>query len=80
MKVFITKSALTKGIVEREDAEIDKWYPEWIEVPGRYASRFYGPGEWFTNNFEAQINACDRVLARIQKLEKEIMKLKSLKF
>lgn len=77
-KVFITKYALTKGIYEVEvnttrnkDRVLvsDSYYPQY----------FYG-NEFHLTMEEAKKDAEKRRLEKIQSLEKQIEKLKNLKF
>jgi hypothetical protein len=77
-KVFITKYALTKGIieVEMELKDGEKW------CYGRlfgYDTGFFGNDFWL-NMQDAQKDAERRRLTKIERLKKQILKLEKIKF
>ena len=77
MKVFITKFALTKGIIEA-NGEISENFPDMLGVTGQYSH--FNKSEWFIDRADAVANAEQRRLKKIASLEKQITKLKKLKF
>lgn len=77
MKVYITKYALTKGILEREGEE----------QPGGYArakvgifTNFFNSREWYSTKQGAVKDAAQRRDRKIASLQKQIAKLEKLKF
>jgi len=76
MKVFITKYALTKGILEFEVTEKD----DMVSVGGNFLHNFHGEGkEWHRSINEARIRAEQMRLNKISQLKKQIQKLEKLK-
>ena len=79
MKIWITKYALTRGIIE---AEIDMRIGEsititWInKCPGTY----FKPGEWFKSKEDAIKKAEEMRKTEIEKLTKKIKKLEKMRF
>lgn len=79
-KVYITKYALTKGVIEK-DGEIADYGNGHVRafVHGDYSS--YGIGsEAFYTKEEALKNAEERRIKKIESLKKQIKKLENLKF
>ena len=84
MKVWITKYALTEGIIEKDDAEIcANINPQMISVSwtnGLNGRNNFYKGQWFENKEDAILEALRLKRDRIQSLEKQIKKLKNLEF
>lgn len=79
MKVYITKYALTTGIIESE-ADIIERDPKMIyTVINSYNVYFFKP-DWHQNKNEAIYKAEEMRKKKIASLEKQIEKLKKLKF
>lgn len=79
MKVFITKYALTTGIIEKE-VEINKLYPRMVTVfEDRWRATFVKP-YWHETKEEA-INHCEELrVKKLQSLDKQIKKISKIKF
>ena len=75
MKVYITKLALTEGIIEVDDPE---FYGEYICF-GRYRE-FVNPCNWFRTKQEAISRAEEMRVNKIASLMKQIANLESMKF
>lgn len=78
MKVYITKYALTKGI-EVCEAETSDIYSDNIFTKEKYR-RYFHKGDWWKNENEAIKKAEEMRVKKITSLEKQIQKLKNLKF
>lgn len=79
MKVWITKYALTKGILQ-EEGETFKGNPNYLMVKGYY-SDFYGEGnEWHRTKESAIKKAEEMRQKKIASLKKQIEKLEKMKF
>lgn len=78
MKVYITKYALTKGIIETEDAEICYNISENMIRSKKYGC-FHG-NDWHTTKEGAVLRAEVMKKNKIQSLESQVEKLKGLKF
>lgn len=78
MKVYITKYALTKGIIETEDAEICYNISENMIRSKKYGC-FYG-NDWQTTKEGAILRAEQMKEKKIQSFERQLEKLKGLKF
>ncbi len=75
MKVFNTKYALTRGIIEGRAKA--------TSVPGMILNENGGylhEGEWFLTREEAEANAEHRRAKKIASLKKQIAKLEALSF
>jgi hypothetical protein len=81
MKVFITKFALTKGILEVE-AQLSQHHDDMIVVnDGIKNNYFHWEGtEWHKTIESAKYTAERMRLAKIASLKKQIKKLETLKF
>jgi len=80
MKVYITKYALTKGILEKEEAEVCKDTSlDMISVHSRYTEYYHKP-DWHESKEEAIEQAEKMRERKIKNLEKQINKLKNLSF
>lgn len=82
MKIYITKHALTQGIVEAEGEQIEDT-PKMVKVLPRtnshYSYYLFKP-HWHENKEEAVAQAEKMRLAKIKSLEKQIKKLQNMKF
>jgi signal recognition particle subunit SEC65 len=77
MKVWITKYALTTGIIEKE---VDKLgINSVVTKKDKYPSYFYLP-DWWPTKESATLRAEQMRNAKIKSLEKQIEKLKKLTF
>ena len=79
MKVFITKYALTTGIIEKEVTPYDR-YPDMVTVTSeRWGATFKKP-YWYETKEEA-INHCEELrVKKLQSLDKQIKKISKIKF
>lgn len=78
MKVYITKYALTRGIMS-VDGDVSGSSPDMFVVSGR-PNQFFHKGEWFEDWNAADRRAYDLQRAKIISLEKAIKKLKAMEF
>lgn len=80
MKVYITKYALTKGIIVRDDAELCRDVSDkMISVPGQFTSYFHKP-DWHETR-ETALTQCERMrAAKIKSVEKQLARLRELYF
>lgn len=84
MKAFITKYALTRGIFEKDGRDVG--YGTFRIDAGFYSGHYsfayfyYHKGEWFLTKEEAVIKAEEMRQKKIKTLEKQLSKLKTLKF
>ncbi len=78
MKAYITKYALTKGIIEVDGFvnNEDIFFPAYSNSGAQY----FFKNEWTTTKRKALRIANTMRLAQIKSLQKEIERLKSLKF
>ncbi len=77
MIVYITKYALTKGIVEAEGVEKSVTM---IAVKGKFGDAYYHNNEWHTNKGAAIEMAKRMQNRRIASLQKSMESVKKLKF
>ena len=75
MKAYITKWALTKGIIELDDPEVFEGYV----VIGRL-DPMINPVDWFFNKPAAIERAEEMRVKKIASLRKQIAKLERMKF
>lgn len=78
MKVYITKHALFLGILEKEAELCDKNNLSMIKVT-REGKRYHG-SDWYENRQLAVKQAIKMQNRRIVAIEKQLEKVKSLKF
>ena len=78
IKVYITKYALTKGIIETEDVEICHNISE-NRIRSKKYGCFYG-NDWQTTKEGAILRAEQMKEKKIQSFERQLEKLKGLKF
>ncbi len=80
MKVYITKYALTQGIIE-EDATLVAGYSTMISVKREHGSMsFFHKGEWYPTRAEAVTRARGLSVKKIHSLRKQIAKLTNMIF
>ncbi len=83
MKAFITKYALTQGILER-DGHVSS--DDVLCISGNYSNgsftftTYYHKGEWFKTKEEAIVKAEEMRQKKIKSLEKQLAKLKEMQF
>ena len=73
MKVFITKYALTKGIIEAEAEHLG-------DGMARVGRSYYHGKDWHKTRRDAIIDARDRRTRKIASLEKQLKRVKGLSF
>lgn len=79
IKVWITKYALTQGIIETEAKRCASVNEDMIET--KNLGLFHGEGrEWHLTKEEAIKRANEMRIKKIASIEKQLDKLKSLKF
>lgn len=85
MKAFITKYAMTQGILERDGHESDH-SDGLLCIPSNYSngsfnfSEYYHTGEWFKTRQEAIVKAEEMRQKKIKSLEKQLVRLKEMQF
>ena len=81
-KVYITKYALTKGILEYQEALWSNSTPNLIEIPTLgFSGYFYGEGKEWHKSKEAALTRAEEMRKRkIESYQKSIEKLKTLTF
>lgn len=80
MKVWITKYALTQGIIEKE-AELCESYDGMIRVSGKFSYYLHGEGkEWHRTKESAIARAEEMRQKKIESLKKQIQKLEEMHF
>jgi hypothetical protein len=84
MKFYITKYALTQGILEKEGELVDsiKIGEKFLRVRNKspYTDEYYHGNDFHESLIDAQILANNIVLRKIESLKKQITKLEKLKF
>lgn len=79
MKVWITKYALTQGILERSIRSFDDETAEDI-TGGHLRAKYYYKGEWHESKISAIAKAEEMRKKKISSLKKQIEKLEKIKF
>jgi hypothetical protein len=87
MKFFITKYALTKGILEmtgevvREKSvdELGRMGRSVVECVGQFSHRYYHGDDWHQTREEALVRVEKMRLQKIAAMEKKLEKLRNLK-
>lgn len=78
MKVYITKYALTKGILEKESRQCGDGM---IATRERFSAYFHGEGkDWHRTKENAIKRAEEMRMKKIESLKKQIEKLERMKF
>jgi len=75
MKVYITKWALTRGIIEIDDPE---FYSNYVVIDN--IQPMINPVDWFYNKPAAIKHAEEMRVNKIASLKRQIAKLESMKF
>lgn len=78
--LWITKYALTSGIYEREQIEIDGDMAIVLEPKSIGGKNYYHGKDWHVTRDAALARAEDMRLAKIASLEKQLVKLEKLNF
>lgn len=80
MKVWITKCVLTVGIREADVGATEADGMVWeLASPGQWRTYYHGK-DWWPTRKEAVVRAEGMRLKKIASLQKQIVKLKALKF
>lgn len=77
MKVWITKYALTKGIIEKEVRDCGDGM---VEDKSTHFPTYYHNGEWYSDKNYAIFRAQEMRKKKISSLKKQIDKLEDMKF
>ncbi len=84
MKVFVTKYALSKGIVDEAEGKVSADHPcgfnGKIISKKRDKTQLFKEGEWFPTLEEANVAANTMVIAKADWHEKEAKRLRQLQF
>lgn len=80
MKVWITKYALTSGILEADDATVAQAAPGMISVPSLGLHAHFHRDEWHTVRENAVLKAEQMRTSKLASLRKQIAKLESIQF
>lgn len=82
MKVFITKYALTQGILEREaEKATENETITVVERENKYSfMTYYRKNEWFDNLTDASLHAEEMRKKKIESVKKQLAKLEKMKF
>jgi len=79
MKVYITKYALVKGIIEREVSVVDE-YPNMITSGTQVYREYYHKPHWHETKEEAIFQANKMKQRKLESLHKSIKKIEALEF
>ena len=80
MKVWVTKFALTKGILELEVDQSES-YPNIVTTREVWKRNFHGKGvDWHLSEEEAKIKAEDMRLSKVKSLQKSLAKFEKMRF
>lgn len=79
MKAFVTKHALTKGIIEVEATVNPNVSDDMIMTKEQYPA-YYHKGEWFETKYDAIEKAESMRIKKIESLKKQIKKLEKMNF
>ena len=79
MKVYVTKYALTKGIIEKEVKESTVSKDMVVEMIGGYSNGIHKP-YWYENKDEAIAHAEKMKKDKLISLEKQIKKIEKIIF
>lgn len=77
MKVWITKYALTRGILEREGTQVQ---PGMISVKEQGRATYFHGNDWQLTQADAVEDARTRRARKIAALKKQITKLEKMEF
>jgi 50S ribosomal subunit-associated GTPase HflX len=77
MKVYITKYALTKGIIEVNDVELCA-IDSMIKVPSIKTPAYFHGDEWYETEEDAIADVLSRIARKRKSIDKQIQKLDKL--
>jgi hypothetical protein len=80
MKVYITKYALTRGIIDEKEVEICKNIPNMVECREAFFHDYFHKPDWHETKEEAIKRAELMKNKKIESLKKQIQKLEKIKF
>lgn len=81
MKVWITKYALTQGIIEKKARECGEGFDGMVKTEEKYPAYFHGEGkEWHRTKESAIKRAEEMRQKKIESLKKQIKKLEVMTF
>ena len=81
MKVWITKYALTQGIIEIEAEECGKGFEGMIQTKEKCPSYYHGEGKDWHRTKEDAIKKAEKIRQKkIESLKKQIKKLEEMRF
>lgn len=80
MKVFVTKYALTQGIIEREADYCSYLSIGIIKARGPYTFEYYHKPFWYETMEEAIAHAETIRDKKLKSIEKQMKRIKSIKF
>lgn len=79
MKIYVTKYALTQGILFFNDAEVCTTANEdMVSVSGQYGNQYFHKPDWHLTIEEANVRAIAMVAAKRRSIEKQLRKLDQL--
>jgi hypothetical protein len=77
-EVFVTKYALTRGIIRYRDVEHCKDIsPQMISIRTGFPQAFHG-NDWYTTLDTARAHVAEMIQARVRSLEKKLKEIKAL--
>ena len=79
MKIYITKYALTKGIIEA-DGQIEDNCVSVRDLNNSLTTQYFHEGEWYDNKNDAIKKAEEMRLNKIDRLKNQIKKLEKMTF
>jgi hypothetical protein len=80
MTIFVTKWALTLGIVRYENANVSDESPGDVWLDGKYGMIHFHGNEWHTDYQSAKDDAEKRLARKMFSIEKQLQKLRSMTF
>jgi len=81
MKVFITKYALTQGIIKKDAEELSNNGMIKVAKGGDFFfDSYYHKNEWFDNLTDAALHAEEMRKKKIELVKKQLAKLEKMKF
>lgn len=83
MKIFVTKYALTQGILVMEAEQKNEHLvliPAGNNGVNFFCSQYFHRGEWFKTREEAIVKAEDMRQRKLRSLQKQITKLQKIQF
>lgn len=81
IKIYVTKYALTQGILEMQAELCESISKDMVSVKGGpCGNQCFHKGQWFSDIEDAKKKANQMVDAKIKSLEKSLAKIKKIKF